>query len=537
MEYDIVIEGGRIVDGTGAPWFRGAVAVQDGRIERVERGRNIELAAKEVLAVDDEIIAPGFIDSHSKSDAEPFRDGLLEPKIKQGITTEIIGHDGYSMAPFYAHEEFDRWSSILGGLKRGINDDQWTWGSFGDYLQALESLPLGPNLVALVGHGTVRFSVMGGDDDVPTDKNLESMRDLVQDSIDEGAIGLSTGLVYTPQLHASTAELRALTQPLADAGLPFVSHVRSQGRGVWNATDELYQIGAANNIPVVHTHIQLSGARQHGKASRVLTLMDAARERGIEVSANQHPYRAGSTKLSALLPPRMLVLPTDELESKLRDPAVRTEIADDITSWRIKDWENLAGLTGWDDIVISSVSTPENRSLEGQAITDIAMRRDNNPIDVVCDLLLEESFKVEVLLHKLHNDDINTFLEDPRISVCTDGLFGDHPHPRTYGTYPRVLEEFVRERNLLSLEKAVRKMTSLPAQTYGLEDRGLLKEGFVADLVVFDPDTVRARATYQNPKQYPVGIDHVFVDGKRVVAAGESTDARPGKVLRGTTGS
>ena len=531
--YDTVIENGRIVDGSGAPWFRGSVGIRDGQIDRVERGQSTTMTADEVLAVDGAVIAPGFIDSHSKSDAEPFRNGLLEPKIRQGITTEIVGHDGYSMAPFHRHDAFDRWSSILGGLKRGIDDDQWTWGSFGDYLEVLDSLPLGPNIGALVGHGTVRFSVMGGGDDAPTDENLESMQSLVRDSIEEGAFGVSTGLVYTPQVHATTDELRALTQPLADAGLPFVSHVRSQGRGVWDAIDELYRIGGAHDIQIIHTHIQLSGPRQNGKADRVRSLMDAARERGIEVSANQHPYRAGSTKLSALLPPRLLTLSTDELKSKLRDPAVRAEVAEDIRSWRLDDWENLAGLTGWDDVVVSSVSTAVNRDLEGVAIMDIASCRDGDPVDVVCDLLLEESFEVEVLLHKLHEDDIATFLTDPRISVCTDGLFGDHPHPRTYGTYPRILEEFVRERNVLQLEEAVRKMTSLPAQTYGLEDRGLVKAGFVADLVVFDPDTVRARATYDDPTRYPVGITQVFVDGERVIADGGPTDARPGSVLRG----
>ncbi|MDR9431383.1 MAG: D-aminoacylase [Natronomonas sp.] len=499
----------------------------------MERGRSATVTADEVLAVDGAVVAPGFIDSHSKSDAEPFRNGLLEPKIRQGITTEIVGQDGYSMAPFYRHKEFDRWSSILGGLKRGIDDDQWTWGSFGDYLEALDSLPLGPNIGALVGHGTVRFSAMGGGDDAPTDEDLEAMQSLVRDSIEEGAFGVSTGLVYTPQVHATTDELLALTRPLADVGMPLVSHIRSQGRGVWDAIDELYRVGAAYDIQVIHTHIQLSGPRQNGKADRVCSLMDTARERGIEVSANQHPYRAGSTKLSALLPPWLLALSTEELKSKLRDPVIRGKVAEDIKSWRLGDWENLAGLTGWDDVVVSSVSTATNHNLEGEAITDIAARRDEDPVDVICDLLLEESFEVEVLLHKLHEDDIITFLRDPRISVCTDGLFGDHPHPRTYGTYPRILEDFVRERNVLSLEEAVRKMTSLPAQTYALAKRGLVKEGFVADLVIFDPDTIRTRATYDDPTRYPVGITQVLVDGERVIADGDPTDVRPGSVLRG----
>ncbi len=531
--YDTLLKRGRIVDGSGSPWFRGSVAIEDGRIEQIDRGRNSVITADKTCVVDDMVIAPGFIDSHSKSDAEPFRDGLLEPKIRQGITTEIVGHDGYSMAPFYRQDEFEEWSSILGGLKRGIDDDQWTWGSVGEYLEALDSLQLGPNIGTLVGHGTVRFSAMGGGDGTPTNEELESMRNLVADSIDEGALGVSTGLVYTPQVHATAEELRVLTQPLAAAGLPFVSHVRSQGRGIWDAIDELYRIGASHDIQVVHTHIQLSGSRQHGKADRVLTLMDNARECGVEVSANQHPYRAGSTKLSALLPPRLLAYTIQGLESKLRDTKVREQISHDINSWRLNDWENLAGLTGWDDVVVSSVSTSANRDLQGKSIAELAARRGEEPIDVVCDLLLEESFEVEVLLHKLHEDDIATFFADPRISICTDGLFGDHPHPRTYGTYPRIFEEFVRERNLLSLEEAVRKMTSLPAQTYGLENRGLIKEGFVADLVVFDPDTIRARATYDNPKQYPVGIEHVFVNGDQVIADGEPTDTRPGSVIYG----
>lgn len=531
MAVDTVLENARIVDGTGAPWFRGHVGISDGLIDEVSRGTDHDLTADTAVDVDGDVLCPGFVDAHSKSDSEPFDDRTLEPKIRQGITTEIIGHDGYSMAPFY-RDDLDEWRTVLGGIVRGIDDDQWVWEDTAEFLDTLADRGVAPNIGTLVGHGTVRYNVMGLSDHEPSARELEEMADLVEECLEDGALGLSTGLIYPPQMYSDSDELRTLAARLSSYGRPLIAHVRSQGRGVWDAIDELYDLSVEEGVPVQHTHIQLSGGGQGGKADTVLRVMAAARERGGDVSANQHPYTAGSTRMGALLPPRFQSMDSSTLVEQLRSDQVREAVRRDIEEWRIDGWENLAGLTGWDDIHVASVKTAENRDLEGRSLSSIASDRSERPVDVMCDVLVEEDFEVDVLLHKLSESDIRTFLADERISVCTDGLFGDNPHPRTYGTYPRILNEYVYEADLLSLEETIRKMTSLPARQYGLDRRGLIRPEMKADLTVFDPTSVAGPATYENPTRPPKGIPHVLVNGEFVVREGDVTGETPGDVIR-----
>ncbi|RAW46351.1 D-aminoacylase [Halorubrum sp. 48-1-W] len=530
MTHDVLIENARIVDGTGAPWFRGAVTVEDGRITDVFRG-DVDVTANESLDVEGKAVCPGFIDTHSHSDLVLFEDPTLAPKLRQGITTEILGQDGFSMAPMYRDGGADQWARHLSGLAGDV-DVEWSWGSVADYLDTIEAHGIAPNVATLVGHGTVRFDVLGMDDRAPTDDELEEMADLVADALEDGAVGFSTGLVYSPQVNASTEETQRLAAELEPYGRPFVAHIRSEGRWIWEALDEFVDIGADENVPLHLSHFKVSGTEQHGKAERATELVETARERGVDITAEQYPYTAGNTLLSAVLPPWVHAEGPDHVLEVLRDETARERIRRDIEEWRIDGWENQGARSGWENIVVRNLDTEAWREYEGESVADIAADRDQNPVLAVCDILLDEELSPAMILHTVTEPDVRDIMASERVGIATDGLFGAYPHPRTYGTYPRVLGTYVREENHLSLEDAVRKMTSLPARAMGLDRKGVLRPGMDADLVVFDPVTVESRATFENPRRFPSGVPHVMVDGTFVVRNGEVTDARPGTAIK-----
>ncbi|MWV65067.1 amidohydrolase family protein [Halorubrum sp. JWXQ-INN 858] len=529
MSLDYCLENARVVDGTGAPWFHGAVAVVDGRIDGVYRGDSP--SADEVIDVDGAVVAPGFIDTHSHSDLELFADPTLEPKIRQGITTEVLGQDGFSMAPMHREGGAEEWSTQLGALA-GRVDTEWTWGSVADYLDAVEESGVSPHVALLVGHGTVRFNVMGMSDAEPSDEQLAEMCELIRDGLDDGAVGFSTGLIYTPCTYASTEEVSALAETLQGYGRPFVAHVRSEGRWIWEALDEFVDIGSEHGVPLHLSHYKLAGTAQHGHVDRSNALLETARERGVDLTVEQYPYTAGSTMLSAALPPWVHAEGPARAKELIAEPDTRERIRRDIEEWRIDGWENIAGLAGWNEVVVTSVRSERNEPLEGRSIGDIAAERDQDPVETVCDLLVEEDLAVSMRIHMMDPDDVEAILETDVVNVATDGLFGGTPHPRLAGTFTRVLGTYVRDRNAIGLEEAVRKMTSLPARAMGLQRKGVIRPGMDADLVVFDPDTVESRATYEDPLKPPRGLPHVLVDGEFVVRDGETTGATPGRALR-----
>ena len=530
MAVDLLFENARIVDGTGAPWFRGAVGVTDDVISHVIRGTDHGLDADERLDLDDAVVSPGFVDTHSHSDLELFSDPTLSPKLRQGITTEILGQDGFSMAPMYREGGAEEWAKQLGALA-GRSDREWTWGSTTDYLDAVEADGVAINLAMLVGHGTVRFNVMGMADRAPDDGELAEMRELVVESLEEGAVGFSTGLIYTPCVYAGTEEVQALAAELAPYGRPFVAHVRSEGRWLWDALDEFVDIGVEEGIPLHLSHFKVGGRMQQGKTDRALGLVETARERGVDLTAEQYPYTAGSTMLSAILPPWVHADGPEGTLEHLRDETDRERIREEITGWEIEGWENIGALTGWDGVVIANVPSEENEAYEGMSVAEIAAERGTGPIDAACDLLVEEELGVSMILHQLAETDVRAILSSERVCVGSDGLFGGKPHPRVYGTFPRILGKYVREENLLSLEEAIRKMTSLPARAMGLGSKGVLREGMDADLVVLRPEVVESRATFEDPRRHPMGIDHVVVNGEFAVRDGETTGDLPGRAV------
>lgn len=530
MTLDLLVENARIVDGTATPWFRGAVGVSDGKITHVIRERNHGLDAETRIDADEHVVCPGFIDAHSHSDLELFADPSLAPKTHQGITTEILGQDGFSMAPLSC-EKNEAWQEHLVGLA-GRLEREWSWNSITDYLDEIEFSGTAPNVATLVGHGTVRYEVLGMDGVDPTDAELEEMAALVAEGLEEGAVGFSTGLVYTPQVYADTEEVSRLAAELAPYGRPFVAHIRSEGRWIWEALDEFVDIGVEHGIPLHISHFKLTGSAQRGKAESLLEGVEIARERGVDLTADQYPYTAGSSMLTSLLPPWVQSADSTEMRGVLADPAQREAIRTDIEEWRIDGWENVAGKTGWDRIRVTNLGSEEYHEEEGRDIAALARDRESTPVDILCDLLLAEDLEASMIAHGQAGSDVRAIMQSDRVAVATDGLFGSRPHPRVYGTYPRILGKYVREEGLLSLERAISKMTALPARAMGLDYKGIVRPGMDADLVVFDPHIVQDRATFEDPEKYPQGIEHVIVGGTPVVSDGKSTGNRPGRAIR-----
>jgi N-acyl-D-amino-acid deacylase len=358
------------------------------------------------------------------------------------------------------------------------------------------------------------------------------MADLVTEGLDDGALGFSTGLIYTPCTYADTDEVRALAARLEPYQRPFVAHVRSEGRWLWEALDEFVDVGADEGIPLHLSHFKVAGRQQHHTAGRAIAAIEAARERGVDFTVEQYPYTAGSTLLSAVLPPWVHADgPAGTLEH-LQDDDDRRRLRRDIEEWRIDGWENIGALAGWENVVVASVQSEANEHVEGESVAAVAAERDVHPVDAVCDLLVEEDLDVSMVLHLMDEGDVREILSYERVCVGSDGIFGGKPHPRVYGTYPKILGHYVREENLLTLEEAVRKMTSLPARAMGLDRKGVVRPGMDADLVVFDPVVVESRATFEAPRRHPAGVDHVLVNGEFVVRDGETTGATPGVAVR-----
>jgi N-acyl-D-amino-acid deacylase len=519
MPLDLLLKNCRIVDGTGAPWFEGAVAIEDDHIAAVHREEAVTRDAQETVDLDGLALAPGFIDLHSHSDLRLFADPELPPKTRQGVTTELLGQDGFSMAPMYPEGGPEEWEDHLSGLD-GRPEREWTWGSVTEYFDAIEESGVASNVATLVGHGTVRYNVMGMEDRAPSEAELEEMADLVTEALEMGAVGFSTGLDYMPQVVCDTHELQTLAGRLSEYGRPFVAHIRNQSDDIWNALDEFVDIGKEEDIPLHLSHFKLMHRPQHGQADRAIGFLESARDRGVDITADQYPYTAGSTMLAADLP------------SWARSEGPETTI-DHLKNNREPIREHLEReISDWENIVITSVASEANERLVGMNMEDIAEELISDPAVAVMNLLVEEELEVERVYHFAAESDVREILEYERAAVATDALLGGEPHPRTYGTYPRVLGHYARDENLFSVEEAVRMMTSLPARIAGLHDKGVIGPGMDADLVAFDPHHVYDPATYDNPRQFPDGMPHVIVNGEFIVRDGESTGATPGEAIR-----
>ncbi len=530
--YDVVILNGHVIDGTGSPWYSGDIGIRNGRIAAI--GNLANAPAKKTIDAAGRVVAPGFIDMLGQSDLTILVDPRQPSKIYQGITTEITGEGG-SVAPQTDelikedHLEYEHYH---------LTPD---WKTFNQYFARLERQGIGINLASYVGATQVRRVVIGEADRAPTTAELDRMKSLVAQAMREGAMGVSTSLEYAPAPYASTDELIALASVASKFGGIYATHMRSEGDGIFTALAETARIGREAHVPVEIWHIKTAGKKNWGKMPQVVAFIDKQRAEGVDIAADTYAYTAWSNSLSAFIPPWAHDGGDPKLLERLKDPATRARIRKDMETPSEK-WDNeWDEIPGPEAISITSVQNPKLAPLLGKNVAEIAKSWNETPIDTICDLLIRDGAYTEVAVFGMQESDVELALKQPWVSIDNDsegtspeGLLGqDHPHPRAYGTFPRILHKYVREQNLLTLPDAIRKFTSLAAQRVRLTDRGVLKKGMWADVVVFDPAKVRDVATYEKPNQLSVGMDYVLVNGVPVIEDGKMTRALPGKVLRG----
>jgi N-acyl-D-amino-acid deacylase len=530
--FDLLIINGHIIDGTGSPWYAGDVGIIAGRIAAI--GNLAGVSCERIFDAHGKVVAPGFIDMLGQSELSILIEPSVPSKVFQGITTQITGEGG-SVAPLNDamikadHEEFAHFH---------VTPD---WRTFSEYFQRLEKQGLGINFATYVGATQVRRMVLGEENRQPTAEQLEQMRGLVREAMREGAVGLSTSLQYPPAPYARTEELIALASEAARLGGIYATHMRSEGDGIIAALDETIRISREAKIPVEIWHLKVSGKQNWGRMPEVVAKINAARQQGVDLAADTYAYPAWGNGLSSYIPPWAHDGGDAKLFERLKDPATRARIRKDLLT-PSSEWDNeWYSLPGPEAILIGAVQNPKLLAWQGKTIAELAQAQHKDPIDALFDLVIDDQAFTQVISFGMSEPDIVLALKQPWVSIDNDyegtspnGPLGkDHAHPRAYGTFPRILRKYVREEKLLTLEEAIRKFSALPAQRLRLTDRGVIKAGLWADLVVFDPETVRDRATFQEPNQLADGMEYVLVNGVPVIAQGKLTGALPGKVLRG----
>lgn len=530
-----LIRGAEVIDGTGAPRGKKDILIRGDRIERIADcipPETLLRDAADVIHAEGLVCAPGFIDTHSHSDLYALTNPELLPKLMQGITTEVLGQDGISMSPL-PEEHIQDWRKNLAGLDGDSDAVDWNYESTDRYLGMLEEVHASTNLAYLAPHGNIRLKAMGFAGRAATDVEIERMCKFMREEMESGCLGLSTGLIYIPCAYAGTKELIALCKVVAEYGGVFVVHQRSEADDILASMEEVLSIGRESGVHVHFSHFKVCGAKNWDKLPQMLALLSNAAAEGIVVSFDQYPYVAGSTMLGVLLPPWAHEGGTGALMRRLADDGQREAMKRDIVNG-IDGWDNFVQFAGFDGIFVTSVATQGNRWCVGKSLAEIAKAKGEDCFTALFDLLLAENNAVGMVDFYGREEHVEAFLRRKEMNVCTDGLLGGEPHPRVYGAFPRILGKYVREEKALTLEEAVYKMTGKAALAMGFDKqkRGFLKEGYYADLVLFDPDTAADKGTYEEPRQYPEGIQYVMVNGVFGVRDGRFTGERNGRVLR-----
>jgi N-acyl-D-amino-acid deacylase len=534
---DLLFAGANVVDGTGAAGFRADVSVVDGHIDQV--GQLGHVSATTVIDARDLVLSPGFIDLHTHSDFTLTRFPRALPMTAQGVTTQLTGNCGFSPFPVLpARMELLR--EYSGFLDAGL---PWgSWNTAAEFLTLLDKLPLSGNVACQVGHGSVRMAVMGFDTAEPTPGQLAEMAGHVADAMAAGAYGISSGLTYAPASAATTAELIAVAAAAAEAGGFYSTHIRSEATTLVEAVAEALEVGRRAGLPVQLSHHKVMGRANWPKVGDTLEMVDKASSGGMDVLMDQYPYTAGSTGLAVVLPRWALVGGVAKMRERLADPVQREKIREQIAAQRPEELK--AGLRVFEPDTVVIAEVPDGPLTEhiGRTLTEVAEARGQNPVDAALDLLAEAGGEILTIVHGQSEDNLRRIMRHPLTAIGSDGWTlspeaGGRPHPRSYGTYARVLGQYVREEKVLSLEEAVRKMTSLPAGRLGLTDRGVITEGAVADLVLFDPNSITDNATFEHPHRFCGGVRMVVVNGVVVVDGGKDTGAAAGRVLRRQTGA
>ena len=530
--FDLVIIKGHIVDGTGSPWYSGDIGIRVGRLAAI--GNLSEAARKRTIDAQGKVVAPGFIDMLGQSETTILVDPRLPSKIFQGITTEVTGEGG-SAAPLS--------DAVIAADRPGYEHYKITpdWQTFRQYFARLEKQGIGINLASYVGATQVRRMVLGDADVQPTPEQLEKMKALVRDAMRDGAVGVSTSLEYAPAPYAKTEEIIALAAEAAKFGGIYATHMRSEGDDILASIDESLRIGREAHIPVEIWHIKVAGKSNWGRMPEVIAKINQARAQGADISANTYAYPAWFNSMSAFVPPWAHDGGDEKMIERLKDPATRARIRKDMET-PSKNWDNeWDEIGGPQDVMIGVVQNPSLRQFQGKRLSDVAKTWNKDPMDALFDLLIEDKAFTSCAVFGMSEPDVALALQQPWVSIdndssgtSPDGILGEeHPHPRAYGTFPRILRKYVREEKKLTLEDAIRKFSALPAQRMRFTDRGVLRAGMWADVVIFDPETIRDLATFDNPNQLSQGMDFVLVNGVPVIENGKMTGALPGKVVRG----
>ncbi len=534
---DLLIKNGQLVDGTGAPAVKMDVAISDGRIVQV--GPSLDLDSDRTIDASGLVVCPGFIDIHSHTDATIILNPRAESKIRQGVTTEVVGNCGMSAAPLTKEFMADLKDHLTINSDFGATDTLGeSWQTFGEYIDHLNALPLGINMMPLVGFGTLRSAVMGHKIGPPTPGEMARMEELLEQSLDAGAAGLSTGLEYVPESFAKTEELIQLCKVVARKHKLYATHMRSEAQTLFPAIEEAIRTSEESGCRLQISHLKLGGEFNWGKTEQLFELLENAVARGVRLSWDQYPYTAWGTGLVDYIPAWVNKDGHEQLVKYLSDRETRKKIRQEIDE-QIERGDHAYNTAPWENVQIAMVRSKNNKALMGRRIADIAEERGVDPFDFIFDLLIAEKGMVKTLVFCMDEADIKTILQHPQTIISSDAravaTYGElskgSPHPRYYGAFPRILGKYVREENLMTLETAIMKMTSMPAKIMGLDTRGTLAPGMVADITIFNPDTVKDLASFENPHQYSRGIEKVIMAGSIIIDHGEHTGQMMGHVI------
>jgi len=530
-EYELILRNGTIVDGIGAPSYVGDLAISDDRIAAV--GDLSDSRGVTEVDVSGLVVAPGFINMLSWAGEALLEDGRSQGDIRQGVTLEVFG-EGVSGGPLTDQMKTLEVTS-QGDIKFDVE-----WTTLGDYLEHLEGKGVSPNIASFVGATTLRVHEVGYEDRPPTADELDRMRGLVRQAMEEGAIGIGSSLIYSPGFYAQTDELIELTKVAAEYGGLYISHMRSEGNALLEALDELLRIARESGIRAEIYHLKAAGQSNWDKLGDVIERVEAARSEGLEITANMYTYTAGSTGLDAGMPPWVQEGGYDAWAGRLQNPAIRDRVRQEMTT-PTNEWENLLLAAGAEGTLLVGFKNPSLRVYIGQTLAEVAVERGTSVSDTAMDLVVEDGSRVQVVYFLMSEENVARQIGLPWVSYCSDagsyaseGIFlNSSTHPRAYGNFARLLGRYVREERIIALEEAIRKLTSLPAGNLRIRDRGQLTTGYFADVVAFDPAKIQDHATYEDPHQYATGIVHVWVNGTQVLRDGEHTGATPGRVVRG----
>ena len=525
----ILIKGASIVDGSGSKPFVADVAVVGDLISEIGRIPAVTGSYTQVIDARGLTLTPGFIDMHSHSDLLQLVKPEASAKIRQGITTELLGQDGLGLAPL-TEGRIDEYRRQISGLL-GDPELDWSWRTFSEYLERLETSQTATNLAVLLSHAPLRLAVSGMEERSLTQAEINQMCELASEGFAAGAFGLSTGLIYPPCIAADTAELLALTSQTAKTGGIFVVHVRNERGLVVESIGEIFDLARKTGVIPHISHLKVIGKENWGTSDRILALFDAAVAEGLDASFDQYPYPAGSTMLSALIPPHAHAGGPECLLERLRDPAMRNRLAQEMNDG-LPGWENIATAAGWDRILVTGIDGGANKKWEESSLDHIAAQLGITPQEAVFELLLQENLQVSMVNFSMSEIDVANILQHERGMLGTDGLLPGKPHPRAYASTARILAKYVRQEKVLKLEQAVAWMTGRPARRLGLSDRGFIAIGAKADLVLFDAAQITEGNSFADPCRHPVGIEYVFVNGVAAVNRGVETGALSGRVLR-----